>query len=369
MLRVTELARLVGWTGRGVRSVDWSHIERELGFMLPSEYKAHVEVFPNGVFQHALRVMQPETSDDVEGYLDAVRYAAQNIREIPEEISELSLGVYPAVPGLFPWGNIEGELLLCWHLTDRSSNAPASYLISLLRGSTIKLEGSMSECIASMIRGHIPELRKVLATDKPPTFAATPLRPERVTLQVPERYWTGERRAHSRFKGLAGPADATDDLLSLGLETHRAQRVEWQAVESRLGQPLPNDYKRFIERIGPGRYGQITVASPTGATKDAPGMFDILSMARESAEATYTNPPAMFPEAGAPLIWGMAPGDWFLGWTPGVLFDGERVVTRFCFRYSRSEVRRSMTSYLYWYLTQGEDFSTAPWSVWRPRRV
>jgi len=345
---------------------DWGYVESELGLSLSEEYKALVERFLAGQFNGSLEVIQPRSADqaDVEAYLDRVFDEAERLDEAVREMGVPVTEVFPKVPGLFPWADMEGEYLACCYLGDPSADSSANYVARVPTGAWVEMHGSIARCLVDMITGRVYRVRGLLSTDKPPDFFAYPPRTFQREVLTPGETW--ETRASLSILPYYEPANAVDALLGLGLDTGRAEVVDWVAVEQRLGHRLPADYKRFVETIGPGRYGNILVANPNGPKGDVPGLFDLAASARESLARRYVNPPPVAPDPGGILVWGQAPHGWFCGWaTPDDFVKDMGAVLHFTGLRQRG-TGRSMTNYLHWYLTEEETFNTAPWSLPRP---
>lgn len=169
-----DLATEVGWDGVGVRGVDWACVERRLAVSLPASYMEYVEKFPPGVFQTFLKVVQPDSPANVEQFIDDVNQEAGFLQSMVSESVGFPYPMYPAVPGLFPWGHIGTDFSFCW-LLDRTHNANApTVLVATFDGSTQLLDGSMVDCILSVIRGQVPLLRYVAEQFDPPRFEVIP---------------------------------------------------------------------------------------------------------------------------------------------------------------------------------------------------
>lgn len=176
MTHVETLVKLVGWTGRGVAAVDWDHVEARVGVRLPSDYKELVETFPPGRFNGYLEVVQPRSSDplDVEAYIARVFHEISRLSQSIQEMG-LAYSVIPTIPGLFPWGNIDGEYLACSYLTGRSGGPLTSYVARVPSGAWIDLGvKSIVDSITDMICGRVFRVSGLLETDKPPRFKAVP---------------------------------------------------------------------------------------------------------------------------------------------------------------------------------------------------
>lgn len=366
MMAATEdLVRLVGWTGAGAPGVDWSYVESEFGVALPADYKGHVDRFQYGVFQGSLTVLQPRSSEEVEEYLDEVCSWAEEIEADPP-LSRLPYPLVPQVPGLYPWGRIFGDLMFCWYLTDELGGPAPTYLVRVWDGKSTRLQGTMTEIVTDAVHGRIPEIGTSTRSGAP-NFTVIPRPPERATLGTPENYW--HRPDAFVTEMVTVPPTETDmvgRLRAMGLGTGQGQVVDWAALE-RLGRRLPRDYKRFIAEIGPGRYGNVTVASPNGPTGDTPGLDDVIAHMRELATEQYTNPPPAPPAPTAPMIWGEAPKGYFCGWEVGDFPTDQRPVTLVSVGRGGNTKALSMTGYLAAYLSEGETFSNAPWSYPDPR--
>lgn len=306
-----ELARLVQWDGCGVEGLDWPYIESELGARLPTEYKALVERFPHGRFNGALEVLQPRSAEpgDVERYLDDLFDEAALLREPLSFNNDLPREAFPDVPGLFPWAGVEGEYTICWYFTGSPEAVSTNYVVRKPYGPCIRLDGSITQSLMRMISGDVLQVSGLLSTDQPPSFVEAPRYPRRTPRRASELRWMTRMPDWQ----LVEPVDAVDSILALGVDTRDTQVVDWPAVETSLGRRLPSDYKRFIERVGPGQYGNIVVASPTHATAEIPAVHDLLTDLRDWLAERYVDPPPVAPEPGGLLLWGRAPRGWVCG--------------------------------------------------------
>lgn len=126
---VRELAELTGWTGRSYVDTQWSVVHAKLGFVLPSDYRDLLTVFPPGKFnapdQIASVIVWPPYR--VDGVVDQLRQFETEVdeaekwrREHPEDVPE----------AMVPWARA-GRQGLFWV---RRSPDPEQWTIGISNG-------------------------------------------------------------------------------------------------------------------------------------------------------------------------------------------------------------------------------------------
>jgi len=234
-------------------------------------------------------------------------------------------------------------------------------LVDTIDQRVVELPGDMVDCITDIITGRYPEFDYIAEEFDPPRF---------VPLKLPE---PGSGRALRRTSDHANldpsglltvplsKADAVAELRQLrGKVTPRM--VDWPSLEQRLRHPLPRDYKRFMELVGPGSYGDITVADPVESGQGTPSLVELTREALDGLNTDAENP---LPEG--PIAWGRAPGGWYCGWIPGRYPDDQRPVLLFHPLRRNAQGRgASMTSYLAAHTRDPTNWETARWRVGEP---
>ncbi|WP_326667217.1 SMI1/KNR4 family protein [Streptomyces sp. NBC_01257] len=98
-----RLIAVTGWTPRTAGQVDWAEVESRLGTPLPSDYKALIEAFGNGMFDGFHCVFMPD---------DLVKSAELEAR-LGQPLWEPH-PPFPASGGLMPWMSNEHEQTFHW---------------------------------------------------------------------------------------------------------------------------------------------------------------------------------------------------------------------------------------------------------------
>ncbi|MBL3668361.1 SMI1/KNR4 family protein [Streptomyces sp. M2CJ-2] len=98
-----RLVAVTGWVPRAAGQVDWAAVESRLGTPLPSDYKALVETFGDGMFDGFHCVFMPD------GLIKTT--------ELMARLGQASWEPHPPFPasgGLVPWMGNEHEQSFCW---------------------------------------------------------------------------------------------------------------------------------------------------------------------------------------------------------------------------------------------------------------
>src|SRR5690606_30752820 len=182
--------------------------------------------------------------------------------------------VFPRIPGLFPWDWIGRDCVLCWHMVREGEDSPQVVLVDEGERRVVELPGDMVDCITDIITGRYPEFDYIAEEFDPPRFVPLKL-PPADSNRAPRR--TSDHADLDPSGLLTVPlskADAVSELLQLRGAAASPRTVDWPALERHLRHPLPADYKRFMELVGPGTYGDITVADPADSG-DTPSLLDL----------------------------------------------------------------------------------------------
>lgn len=355
-----ELARLVRWTGGGVGDVNWEEAERQVGFTIPTSFKKYAARFPAGEFQTYLFVNQLLSPTHLRLYAARVRSDLRYLRVVSRYSPEFRYHVFPTLPGLVPWGTIEGDYIFCWCLTGEEEHSPTIVIIDRDDGTAETFDGSMTECILAILHGDIPALRYVTEECDPPRFDVH-------EFNLPEEEQPHGAATDYRDLDPSGlltvPSEQTDALADLRdlVVAGTPQAVEWAALDQHLRHALPSDYKRLIETLGPGTYGDIIVASPSGPTGEVPGLIDVTAAALDSLNQNVETPIPV-----GPIAWGMAPNGWFCGWVPGEYPTDQRPVMLFHRWHGAGGRSCSTTSFLARHLRDPRDWYRTPWRIGEP---
>ncbi|WP_414942662.1 SMI1/KNR4 family protein [Amycolatopsis sp. cmx-11-51] len=111
---VDSIAAAVGWTDTVSVALDWSVVERTLGFSLPGDYKEFMERFPSAAFRDVVTFWNP-----IQGVESLARFR--------EEIDRILIGVrigwereyhtfppFPEPKGAIPFASDSGGGSLLW---------------------------------------------------------------------------------------------------------------------------------------------------------------------------------------------------------------------------------------------------------------
>ena len=88
---------------------DWSAAERELGFVLPTDFKQLIRLYGSGEFYGSLYVSNPLTA----GGRAWIRRHLDRFREL-RDACEVVRPLPPDSPGLLPWGGDSNGHRYCW---------------------------------------------------------------------------------------------------------------------------------------------------------------------------------------------------------------------------------------------------------------
>ena len=359
MEAVDELARLFNRRARQEWEPNWSVVEERIGVTLPDDYKRLMAVFPSGVFDGYLELVNPVQSDATLG---------QFLREFEDKLDPVRgwrvLGVvpHPVVPepgGILPWGEgAEGQSFFWLPSPDPTAEWSVVYCDETF-SVWEAYDGTVSEFLVDLLGGRIrsdlldyepedPVEFDETGTDVPPSSEA-PLDP---------RFWarTAERLV------VAQPADRSAELADLVGVGGVVRRTDWGRVEAELGTRLPADYRAVVDRIGPGDFLGFRVAVPDAEVPE----FDLRQLVDDVHAAVVTARPLpgapYFPEEGGLIPWARTAAGHTLFWLPkGDEPDDWPVVLSPPGLGGLSHFRRSTSSLLVAYLSRiGGDLGMLP---------
>ncbi len=225
--------------------VDWQAVQERLGTALPFDFKAFVDQAPAGTFSNELLPNYP----GLLGY-PANDYLAPHAHILNTFVRWRHSGdgnfpfpLYPEPQGVLLWAS--GNSSCYWWLTgpkdpnewkvvtcDRSFNHWRTH------------EAGMAQfVVAELDAGR-------LARFKPyPAAKPRPFEPAKANEQT--------------FYGLPLPRDDSEALIgAIGSPAPASRRIDWAALETRLGTALPSDYKAFMDGCGTGCVCDITILGP-----------------------------------------------------------------------------------------------------------
>jgi hypothetical protein len=88
---------------------DWSAVERELGFVFPTDFKHLIWLYGSGAFYGSLFVANPLTAGG-RAWIRRHSERCRALRDACEEVCPLP----PDSPGLLPWGSDSNGHRYCW---------------------------------------------------------------------------------------------------------------------------------------------------------------------------------------------------------------------------------------------------------------
>lgn len=114
---IDEIARAAQWSGGIKQGRDWNIVERQLGTVLPDDYKQLMTRFPSGFFRNAINLDNP-----IDARTDLDRFLREDVWEVIDIIGHPTNGylagtgyrTFPGPRGLLPWGNDLQGGMFCW---------------------------------------------------------------------------------------------------------------------------------------------------------------------------------------------------------------------------------------------------------------
>lgn len=305
---VGELAARLGVDGTVVNHFDWSAVESSIGLTLPDDYKALVEIFPDGRFQGFIRLIRPgAVGSSPAEYLG---YYAQRLLDMrgwrEDEPDRFPYPIFPEPGGLLPWGVSHRAGLLFW-LTE--GDDPNKWPIVVAHPEFehwATHDGPVSAFLDDVVSDRFDGDPYDVDLGGGPFFQPTPEGPD-PALSAPTPAWLTPGLTDEQ------PYDATAELTELVPPPAPRRSIDWAAIQELLGLSLPADYRAFMEIYGPGTFCDITILPP----EELPGLVE-----RTFRKATG-NPMRLpqicvpvFPEPNGMLAWGETADGWTCGWMP-----------------------------------------------------
>lgn len=282
---VDDLLELVGLTGAGRRSFDWSAVERGLGLTLPAAYKEIAERFPDGRFQGFLGLIRPGDMGEPETeFLGYYRHRLDDMRRWREDEPErFPHPLFPEPGGLLPWAVTHRADLFFWR-TDTWSIAASDSGFEVWE----HVPGTVCDLLTAVVTGRYDASRYGVDLAAREPWFDVPVAPR--PPPTGKRFWLdlqlGQALPRDEFAAVA-------ELLGPGGD----RKVDWAGLE------LPQDYRRFIESYGAGVFGDVRIEAPGAPLEELlqdtrPGLPDLPG----------------FVDEGAFLAWGATSDGWTCGW-------------------------------------------------------
>ncbi|HEV7405312.1 MAG TPA: SMI1/KNR4 family protein [Chthoniobacteraceae bacterium] len=141
----------------------WEAVERQLGVVLPSDYRDFVFTYGTGHFAHFYGVYNPFASSEWIALWPSVQRVCAGERQIKRHFPDaVPYPVYPDQPGLLPWGGDDNGNYYFW----MTKGAPDTWkvLSDEVRGEGFQEYGcTMTEFLTGVLCGEF----KPLAGDYP----------------------------------------------------------------------------------------------------------------------------------------------------------------------------------------------------------
>lgn len=310
---IDRLASRVGVPTKRARQYDWVTIEASLGLRLPQDYKLLLEAFPDGVFRGSVQVNRPgdygESSSDFLGFyaygLEDMRGWRENGRG-PDWAGSFPYPIFPEPGGLLPWARgprlepifwlTEGSDPNAWPvvLTDYNFTRWQSFPCTACQFLYEFVEGTLDASLLDADSFASAPLFEPVADERPSVFGSPP------------SFWSSKGNGTNEFLALAEMVGAPSSV---------TRSKEWTQIEEGLGLPLPEDYKSFIDRYGPGVFCGIVITAPGGPVGH--DLFTLLEnrySARADDRATAVAP--VHPDHEGMIAWGVSTDGWTFSWAP-----------------------------------------------------
>jgi SMI1-KNR4 cell-wall len=151
---------------------EWQAVERQLGLVLPSDYRGFVFTYGSGLFAGFYRVYNPFAASKYSALYSSIERVCSGEREFKRDWPErVPYSIYPEQPGILPWGNDENGNNYYW-LTDGSPDTWA-VLSDEVRGEGFREYGcTMTEFLTNVLEYRCKALAGDYPTDKDRVFKA-----------------------------------------------------------------------------------------------------------------------------------------------------------------------------------------------------
>jgi hypothetical protein len=165
-------------------SYDWADVERQIGTVLPADFKQLAEIYGPGEFDETFTLHAPTGDGARFDLVAAAREQADTWRSIREDvIGGGPLVVFPESGGLLAWGMVPIGLALCW----QTEGAPDRWPVVVCDDTSLtvgvsRFDGPASEFLLAVLLGQteIPYLADTgYRPEEPPRFTSFALRHHR----------------------------------------------------------------------------------------------------------------------------------------------------------------------------------------------
>ena len=131
---------------------DWQVVERELGIVLPSDYRDFILSYGTGQLANLYSVWNPFRGSE---FIEQVRLVCRCEQEFQKQFPHrCPYAIHPQRPGFLPWGTDENGNYYGWLTEGPSDKWPV--LSNNVRGHGYKLYRlTMTEYFAAVLRGEI----------------------------------------------------------------------------------------------------------------------------------------------------------------------------------------------------------------------
>lgn len=309
-----SLIELISLSTRLRQSFDWKAIENKLGSSLPDDYRTLVEVTPQGRFRGFVDLIRPgDIGHPDTDFLGYYAHRLDDMRSWREaEPSRFPYPIFPESSGLLPWAVTPNHDLVFWLTEGRDPNSWPVVVADNQFATFAPVASSACEFLTMVATGRFDASPYGFdLTGKPPwrervmPKSVAPIRPV-------EQYWIDRQLVpgcpESKLRELS---------TSLISSESRPEPVGWSDVEDQFGFALPSDYKLFIDRYGPGDFGDIRVCSPGAAPGDY-HLFNLLDriQRRPAINSRPRKDPPVFPDEAGIVAWGEASDGTICAWAP-----------------------------------------------------
>jgi hypothetical protein len=152
-----ELRRLVPPPAEQPPPADWAAAREQLGFDLPEDYRALIDVYGAGLFDEELSVLAPGHPNrnldllwQADRQLSGLRYVRDHAGE------ELPYEPEPVSGGLLPWGITGNGDVAYWRVVDAGKPAGWTVIVDEVRGGEWHpFEGTVTEFLAGLFSGRV----------------------------------------------------------------------------------------------------------------------------------------------------------------------------------------------------------------------
>ena len=316
---VEELLRTVRWSAAGSR-LGWPALESAVGTRFPTEFRELVESLPPGQFQVPLSILHPGAYESPQAYAEEVGGYARLLRD-DADLTGFPYPIYPDPGGVVPWGVVGFDHTLCWLRDgDDPDRWPVVVCDRHLSSWDVYRLGTAEFLTAVLtLPSPIEPLAYIAEANQPPRFVSRSGETVPASREPDPAYWSNEEA----MRPLTEPVDAVA-ALGAHVEPVPIARVDWGAVQGRLGLQLAGDYRRVVDELGPITVGPAKVSAPDGSADDFLEQYDKLRRRIVKERAAGGGPlGTVWPEQPDGLLrWGSLAGGGLLCWIPTTLDPG-----------------------------------------------